>query len=155
MSKKPTRLKKLRLTELSLVSAGANQHSSIGIFKAAEPEPALKPGEFPTVAEVAKALTGASPEVLAIFKAQQDEMRKMLAEFSIDKQDENMTTDPNHHWNKAVAEHAAKHDLPISKAAVDILSARPDLVEQAYRLDTETAVTREQAHVTKSYGGAK
>ncbi|MCP8893924.1 hypothetical protein KYK29_03210 [Shinella daejeonensis] len=148
MARRPKRLRNLRIREISLCERGMNQHAEIVLHKAADPAP-----EFPSIAEVAKALTGASPEVLEIFKAQQDEMRKMLAEFSIDKQDENMT-DPNHHWNKAVSEYAEKNNLPISKAAVDIITARPDIVERAYSLDAQTAVAREQAKQTQLYGGA-
>lgn len=150
MSKKPKRLRNLRIREVSLCEQGMNQHSHIVLHKAADPKPTP---EWPDAMEVAKALDGASPEVLEIFKAQIEAHNRMLAEFSIDKQESNMT-DPNHHFNKAVADYAARHDLPIAKAAVDIISARPDLVEAAYTRDGQTAVAREQAKVAKLYGGA-
>lgn len=154
MSKKPTRLKKLRLTELSLVSTGANQFSSIGIFKAAEPEP--KRGDFPSTVEVIKGLQNATPEARDIFKQMIDGHQQWLENFqkSHEESDTMTNIDPNFHYNKAVSDYAARHDLPISKAAVDIISARPDLVEQAYALDGQTAVAREQAKVAKLYGGA-
>lgn len=145
------KLKKLRIREVSLCRQGQNPEASIVLHKAADPAP-----EWPDAMEVAKALDGASPEVLEIFKAQIEAHNRMLAEFSIDKQESNtMTdTDPNHHFNKAVADYAARHDLPIAKAATEILTARPDLVEQAYTRDGQTAVAREQAKAAKLYGGA-
>lgn len=146
------KLKKLRIREVSLCRQGQNPEASIVLHKAA-PEP--QPGEFPTIAEAAEVLKDASPEVLEIFKAQIEAHNRMLAEFSIDKQESNMTdTDPNHHFNKAVADYAARHDLPIAKAATEILTARPDLVEAAYTRDGQTAVAREQAKAAKLYGGA-
>src|SRR5690606_11756623 len=89
---------KLRLTELSLVSRGANQFSALEIVKAADPEP-----RFPTVAEMASALQGASPEVLAIVKSQQDELAKILAG----------------EFNKQESNHMTKSTADIVKAYMD------------------------------------
>ncbi len=130
MARKPTRLKKLRLMELSLVHAGANQHSSIGIYKAAEPEPA--PMDISKMAEVLK---DATPEVLAIVKSQIDSQNKWLEEFRKQNDERNTTmtnTDPNAAWHAAVAAYAEKHDLPLDRAGVELVKNRPDIVAAAH-----------------------
>ncbi|MBX9451369.1 MAG: hypothetical protein KL801_05815 [Mesorhizobium sp.] len=150
MAKKPTRLKKLRLTELSLVSAGANQHSSIGIFKAADPAP-----EYPSASEMAKALQGASPEVLEIVKSQIAAHEQLLKDFKKMNDEGNYdmnAIEPDHHYKMLVREHMEKADMTFENAAVDLQNRRPDKVAAAYQKDEAAYVQRQVDKRDKVHG---
>lgn len=144
-------VRSLELDEVSAVGTPAVAGALHAITKS-EPEPVA-----PTVADMAKALRGATPEALEIVKQQIESHARLLEElkkFNNPEEPETMPTDPNHFYNEAVRTYAEKHNLPIAKAATEIISNRPDLVEAAYAADQQTAVQREQAKVAKLYGTA-
>lgn len=143
MARKPKRLRNLRIREISLCEQGMNPASHIVLHKAADPEPA----PAPTTEQTIEALKSASPEVLEIVKRQTEAHKKLLEDFK--KMNEGTTTmtatDPNHFYNKALAEFAERRDLSIAKAAEVMAAERSDLLEIAYAKDQQSYIARVKA----------
>ncbi|MEX4007677.1 hypothetical protein [Neoaquamicrobium sediminum] len=141
MARKPTRLRNLRIKEISLCENGMNQHAEIVLHKAADPAP-----EYPSASEMAKALHGASPEVLEIVKGQIAAHEQLLADFKKMNDEGNYdmnAIEPDHHYKQLVREHMEKADMTFENAAVDLQNRRPDKVALAYQKDEAAYVQRQ------------